>query len=125
MLHNLHQRRDLAVEHAGGLRQALLLADGHVVALVDAFRMEDGNQGFHQLRLDAVHAETEDLDGEIVSELVHRQAGQAVRLSEDHAAGVGEAEAPAVIPGRLQTAAEKALIYRLVFVPGQNADRDL
>ena len=68
------------------------------------------DQQLDELGLAPLHAEADDLIGQAVGKLVHRQPRQTVRLAEDDAAGIGEAELPAVIPCRAQTARKKCAI---------------
>ena len=117
--------RDGAVDTALLLRHALLLAHGHVVALVDALRCEDLAQGVEDQRLAPVHAEADDLHGQAGAEFVHRQAGQAVGLPEDHAAGVFKAEGAAVFPRGADAAQEKAGVRLLAPLAREHAHGDL
>ena len=60
------------------LRETLLFADGDVVPLVDAPRLEKVSQDGNDLVLPALHAARDDLKREAVGKFVDGQAGQAV-----------------------------------------------
>ncbi len=49
--------------------------------------MENLHKGCKDQALQAVRAEAEGFDDKDIAVLVHRDAGQKVRLAEDHAAG--------------------------------------
>ena len=64
------------------------------------------------------------LEGEIVSELVHSQTGKPVAFAENHTAGIAEAELLAVSPGSGQFSAEEIPVDVLGLISCQDAQGD-
>ena len=70
--------RNCPVDTFFDLRESFLFADGDVVPLVDAPRLEKVSQDGNDLVLPALHAARDDLKREAVGKFVDGQAGQAV-----------------------------------------------
>ena len=114
------------------LGHALLLPEGHIVALEDtadclSVLPEDAHQHGDQHPLDPLHAHGEHLHAEQVVKFVHRQPGEGIRLAENHPAAVQILRAhdgPAVVPGPAELAFPEGFVKPVVGVPGDQPDPD-
>jgi hypothetical protein len=108
-------------------RQALLLADLGVAALVDAPRLQQGDQGGDHRVGARGHALGQQLDDQMGAVAIHDQAGEAIGFAEDQPAGglaiAHQAGAPA--HGARDGLAEPVLIEGLRGLPGGDAQADL
>ena len=107
------------------LGQALFFADGKIVALVDALGREEVFQNRDDGAFPAFQAEAGDLKAEVIGEFVDGEAGKAVCLAEDDAAGIGKAEGFARLPRGCNAAAEEIFVDVFCFVAREDADGDL
>ena len=120
-------------EPALPLLHTLKGADGRVVALENAVDHnavlgENLDEQREQHLLDALHADGESLRDEQVFKAVHRQAGEAVRLPEDHPAAaevLRPEDAFPVVPGPAELPLPEGLVKAVVGVAGEEADPDL
>ncbi len=108
VLHKRYELGHMAVNAAGDQGQALLLSNGHVVPLKDTQRMQEFRQKLHQVLLPGLQSQADDLKREVIPELVHSKARQAVGIPKDHPAGARKAQSPAILPGLGQTPLKKA-----------------
>ena len=100
-------RRDSAVDAAPCAAPCPPFAHGKVVALINALRPEHLGQNGENIIPHALHTERDDLERQTVAEFVHRQARQAVRLTENDAAGIREAQRLPVFPCRTDAGAPR------------------
>ena len=118
---------------ASPLLQPFETADGSVVALKDAgdalpvFTQHLNEQREDQI-LEPLHPDGERLCHKDVGEPVHREAGETVRLAEDHAAAAQVLRIQhrlAVVPGILDAPPPKGFVKAVVCVAGDKAQTDL
>ena len=110
------------------LFHALQSPDGHIVALIYTHHVlsvgaQHLQQQGEQLLLDEFHAQTQHLRHQHTLEPVHRQAGEAVGLSEDHPAAAAilrPHDGLAIVPCVLDAPPPEGPVEPVVGVPGQH-----
>ena len=115
-----------AIEHLREALHALLAADGVIVLQQEAFGVLGGDERVgDDLRI-ALHAQREDLQHDDGAEAVGDDAGQAVGLAVDEAAGVGAGPLhdEAAIGARGSDAGGDERIGDLLAAVGEQADGD-
>ena len=101
---NFYEVGDFAVQNALYLLQALFFSKRDVAALEYALRAEYFGKALGYERLTHIHAEREELRGEVVAVFIHDESGEVVRLGKNHPAAIFVAEFFTVFPRGAQTA---------------------
>lgn len=107
------------------LRQTFQLPDRHIVALINAFGLENVVESLDDGGFPGIHAEGKGLDDEMVIELVNDQLGQPVCFAKNKPAILPVAQFLPVFPAGPYAVQEELVSDLFVLIPGQKPDKDL